>query len=100
MRFRVVETDAPLARPPKDFQSARCVETHGTATGVALRAQMANTLSTSNLLHRIYAPPQLASVRDADAARTRGRAKLRDQKPNESATTAHREVSPKRSEKP
>jgi len=50
------------------------------------RAKLANTLSASNSLHKTYAPVVLASVRDADAARKRGQAKLREQKPTESVT--------------
>jgi hypothetical protein len=38
---------------------------------------MANSLSTSNRLHKTYGPVQLTSVRDADEARQKGRAKLR-----------------------
>jgi len=38
---------------------------------------MASSLSTSNRLHKTYEPVQLASVRDADEARQKGRAKLR-----------------------
>jgi hypothetical protein len=51
-----------------------------------LSAKMANTLSASNRLHKTYGPMVLASVRDADAARQRGRRKLREQKPTESVT--------------
>lgn len=39
--------------------------------------KMANSLSTSNRLHKTHGPVQLASVRDADAARQTGRSKLR-----------------------
>ena len=47
-----------------------------------LAAKMGNTLSASNRLHKTYAPVALASVRDADAARKRGREK----RPTESIT--------------
>jgi hypothetical protein len=51
-----------------------------------LSTKMANTISASNRLHRSYAPVVLTSVRDVDAARGRGRSKLREQKPTESVT--------------
>jgi hypothetical protein len=44
-----------------------------------LSNKMANTLSQSNFLHNTYAPVQLVRVREADAARKRGRRKLREQ---------------------
>ena len=59
---------------------------------------MANTLSASNRLHKTYAPVQLASVRDADAARKLGRAKLREQKPHESVRAPAQKYPPKRRE--
>jgi hypothetical protein len=40
---------------------------------------MASTLSASNRLHKTYGRVVLASVRQADAARKRGHAKLREQ---------------------
>ena len=49
-----------------------------------LSTKMANSLSASNRLHRTYGPVQLAYVRDTDAARVRGRTKLREQNPDES----------------
>jgi hypothetical protein len=52
----------------------------GEATPEKILSKMANTLSHSNRLHKTYAPVRLASVRDA--ARRRGRAKLRGQKPD------------------
>jgi hypothetical protein len=45
---------------------------------------MANSISQSTRLQKTYGPAQLASARDADAARRRGRARLREQKPGES----------------
>jgi hypothetical protein len=62
-----------------------------------LSSKMANSLSTSNRLHKTYGPVQLAAVRDADAARQRGRAKLREQNPPESVTAPARKVSQRRS---
>ncbi len=62
-----------------DFRRSGTVEAFaGDAPPEKVSAKMANTLSQSNKLHQTYAPPQLAAVRDADAARRRGRAKLRD----------------------
>ena len=52
----------------------------GNALPEKLSKKMANTLSQSNKLHATYAPVQLASVHDVDAARKVGRAKLRGQK--------------------
>jgi hypothetical protein len=53
-----------------------------------------NTLYASNRLHKTYSPAQLSDVRDADAARRRGRAKLRERKPAEIVTTPTGKVSP------
>ena len=55
-----------------------------------LSSKMANSLSASNRLHKTYGPVMLASVRDVDDARKRGRAKLREQKPDKSVTTPAR----------
>jgi hypothetical protein len=64
-----------------DFRGSGTVEAFaGDASPEKVSAKMANTLSQSNRLHQIYAPPQLASVRDTDVARRRGRAKLRGEK--------------------
>ncbi len=51
----------------------------GDAPPEKLSGKMANSLSTSNRLHKTYAPVRLASVRDVDDARRRGRARLREQ---------------------
>ena len=70
-----------------DFRRSGSVEAlAGDVPPEKLAAKMANTLSASNRLHKTYAPVVLASVRDADTARKRGRAKLREQKPTESVT--------------
>jgi len=64
-----------------DFRRSGTVEAlAGDAAPEKLSSKMANSLSQSNRLHKTYAPVQLASVRDTDAARRRGRAKLREQK--------------------
>jgi hypothetical protein len=52
---------------------------------------MGNTLAQSNFLHQTYAPMQIASVRDADAARRIGRAELREQNPDESSQAPDQE---------
>ena len=52
----------------------------GKAVPEQVSAKMANTLASSNRLHRTYAPAQLAPVRNVDAARRRGRRVLRGQK--------------------
>jgi hypothetical protein len=50
----------------------------GAAKPGTLSAKMANSIETSNVLHKTYAPVDLASVRLADEARMRGRRRLRD----------------------
>jgi hypothetical protein len=45
-----------------------------------LSSKMANSLSQSNRLQKTYAPVQLAAVRDADASRKLGRAKLKGER--------------------
>jgi len=68
-----------------DFRRSGSVEAlAGDVPPEKLSSKMANTISASNRLHKTYAPVVLASVRDVDAARRRGRAKLREQKPAES----------------
>jgi hypothetical protein len=63
-----------------DFRRSGTVEAlAGDAAPEKLASKMANSLSESNRLHKTYAPVQLASVRDTDAARRRGRTKLREQ---------------------
>ncbi|MBO0743249.1 MAG: hypothetical protein J2P51_17735, partial [Hyphomicrobiaceae bacterium] len=64
-----------------DFRRAGTVEAlAGGIDAETLSNKMPNTLSQSSFLHDTYAPVQLVRVRDADAARKRGRAKLREQK--------------------
>ena len=88
--FRTVRSmvfGAAEDRQLADFRRSGSVEAlAGDVPPEKLAAKMANTLSASNRLHKTYAPVVLGSVRDADAARKRGRAKLREQKPTESVT--------------
>jgi hypothetical protein len=48
---------------------------------------MANSLDRSSELHRTYAPVDLAAVRNADEARSKGRRKMRGAKPTDSSAT-------------
>ena len=50
----------------------------GDAKPGTLSAKLANSIESSNTLHKTYAPVDLASVRLADEARMRGRRRLRD----------------------
>ncbi len=49
----------------------------GGADGVGLAAKMANSIDTSNTLHKTYAPGDIETVRGVDDARLRGRRKMR-----------------------
>ena len=51
----------------------------GHAKPGTLSAKLANSIETSNLLHKTYSPVDLASVRSADKARLRGRRRMRDE---------------------
>ena len=86
--FRVVRTlvfGAAETRQLADFRRSGTVEAlAGDIEPGKLSAKMANTISASNQLHKTYGPVVLASVRDADAARQRGRARLREQKTTKS----------------
>jgi hypothetical protein len=78
-----------------DFRRSGSVEAlPGDASPEKLSSKMANSLSASNRLHKTYGPVMLASVRSVDAARAVGRARLREQKPDESVTGPVRKVSP------
>jgi hypothetical protein len=80
-----------------DFRRSGATEAlAGNVPPEKLSSKMANTLSASNRLHRTYAPVQLASVRDADDARRVGRAKLREQKPDESVRAPDQKCPPER----
>ena len=51
----------------------------GQAEPGTLSAKMANSIESSNVLHKTYSPVDLASVRSADAARLRGRRRMREE---------------------
>ena len=44
---------------------------------LGLSAKLANSIERSNTLHKTYAPLDLEAVRNADAARLKGRRKIR-----------------------
>ena len=52
----------------------------GDAAPAKLSTKMANTISSSNRLHRTYIPVDLAAVRDVDEAREIGRERSRGKK--------------------
>lgn len=78
---------ASETRQVADFRRSGSVALAGNAPPEKLSSKMANSLSTSNRLHKTYAPVQLANVREVDAERRRGRTKLREQNPAESVMT-------------
>jgi hypothetical protein len=81
-----------------DFRRSGSTEAlAGDAEPGKLSSKMANSLSTSNRLHKTYGPVMLASVREADAARRRGRMRLREHIGDESVTTPAQKVSQGRS---
>lgn len=51
----------------------------GDAKAGTLSAKMANSIESSNVLHKTYSPVDLASVRSADEACLRGRRRMRDE---------------------
>lgn len=51
----------------------------GAAKPGTLSAKLANSIETSNSLHKAYAPVDVASVRLADEARKRGRRRIREE---------------------
>src|SRR6185312_13995192 len=50
----------------------------GEAGPLGLAAKLANSIGRSNTLHRTYAPVDIQAVRGTDAARLKGRRKMRD----------------------
>jgi hypothetical protein len=86
--FRAVRTlvfGQTETRQLQDFRRSGAVEAlAGRVAPTGLSSKMANSISQSTRLQKTYAPVQLASVREADAARARGRRRLREQKPDES----------------
>jgi hypothetical protein len=98
--FRTVRTmvfGLNESRQMADFRRSGSVEAlEGEAPPEKLSSKMANTLSASNRLHKTYGPVMLAAVRDIDAARRRGRTKLRgqsEQSEDESVTAPAGKVS-------
>jgi hypothetical protein len=78
-----------------DFRRSGSSEAlEGDAQPEKLSGKMANSLSTSNRLHKTYAPVRLASVRDVDDARRRGRTRLREQISTKSLTAPVLESNP------
>lgn len=68
-----------LDRPQlRDMRRAGAVEivAGGPETG-SMSAKLANSIERSNVLHKTYAPTDIAQVRAADEARQRGRRRLR-----------------------
>jgi hypothetical protein len=51
----------------------------GGADAAGLTAKMANSIGSSNALHKAYLPVEIAAVRSTDSARVRGRRKMRDE---------------------
>jgi hypothetical protein len=62
----------------------------GEAGPMGLAAKLANSIGRSNTLHKTYAPVDIEAVKNADAARLRGRQKIR------AANKAGEKVSPER----
>jgi hypothetical protein len=68
-------------RQIQDMRRSGAVEaSRGKAAPIELSAKMANTLSTSNRLHKVYNPVDVPTVRKVDEARTRGRERNRSKK--------------------
>jgi hypothetical protein len=49
----------------------------GKADAIGLSAKLANSIRRSNALHKAYAPVDIEAVRNTDAARLRGRQRMR-----------------------
>ena len=56
----------------------------GDASPVGLAAKLANSIGRSNTLHKTYAPVDIEAVRNTDAARLKGRRRMRGE--NESGS--------------
>lgn len=68
-------------RQIQDMRRSGAVEAmRGDAAPTKLSAKMANTIASSNRLHRTYIPVDVASVRDVDEARALGRERSRSKK--------------------
>lgn len=67
-----------------DMRRSGAIEAQaGGATSAETAAKMANSISTSNALHKTYQPVDLETVRQADAARRLGRTRLRARTKND-----------------
>ena len=62
-------------------RSGTAEATAGGASAQAISTKMANSLVVSTRLQKTYTPVDIATVRDVDASRREGRAKLRNNKP-------------------
>jgi hypothetical protein len=68
-------------RQIQDMRRSGAVEAvHGDTKPIKLSAKMANTIATSNRLHKTYIPVDVEAVRDVDDARKRGRERIRTKK--------------------
>lgn len=62
-----------------DMRRSGAIEAQaGGATSSETAAKMANSISSANAIHRTYQPVDLETVRQADAARRRGRQRIRN----------------------
>jgi hypothetical protein len=78
--IRMLVFGAEEKRHLQDFRRSGTVEAlAGQVAPTDLSSKMANSISQSTRLQKTYGPVQLASVREADAARLRGRARIREQ---------------------
>lgn len=91
--IRAAEFGEAEDRKLSDMRRSGTVEaTAGGADAHAVSAKMANTLAASARLQKTYNPVNLVTVREVDAIRREGRAKLREQKPTKSVTAPARKV--------
>ena len=68
-------------REIQDMRRSGAVEAmRGDTKPIKLSAKMANTIASSNRLHRTYIPVDVEAVRDVDDARKRGRERIKSKK--------------------
>ena len=68
-------------RQIQDMRRSGAVEAvRGDAKPTKLSAKMANTIASSNRLHRTYVPVDIEAVRDVDAARQSARERSKSKK--------------------
>jgi len=80
--IRIAEFGKAENRKLSDMRRSGTVEaTAGGADAQAVSTKMANTLAASTRLQKTYNPVNLVTVREVDAIRREGRAKLRANKP-------------------